>query len=87
MAAALYAEHYQSQVCVIAPASLCRHWRHEVGEWLREDLREHFTFASYDQFSGGKPAGTLLVLDEAHLIKNDCTGRFRRVFGDSILLK
>ena len=40
---------------------MVRHWRAEMSEWIREDLRSNFVFSSYDQFSGDD--WPLLALD------------------------
>ena len=63
-------------VCVVCPKSVIRNWEREAGKWLVRQVA--VTVTNYEQVKKlGEVAFDLVVLDEAHYIKNPKAQRTR----------
>lgn len=69
-------------VVVVCPASLVPNWRREIARWGREGITWHVV--SYDRAARGAdlPAAfDVLVIDEAHYLKNREAQRTKAIYG------
>lgn len=75
-----------SNVLVVCPASLRRNWQRELDRWLVDAQGSKVFVVSYEQAKTEynalvKVPWDVLVLDEAHYLKNPKAGRTKTIFG------
>ncbi len=71
------------KVLVIAPAGLCLNWHNELDDWLEVRPGQHVNVVSYNRAAslGEQDTWDLVIVDEAHYIKNPASQRSQLVQG------